>query len=74
MVAALAYGNGARTLPRLDQPLSSFTDSEHPCRTDWANALSRRTAILHDNGLGVTHLLLGPALDTIGFQDTPPDS
>ena len=58
---------GNTELPSLPYP-------KHLRGADWAYTLSGRAAVLHRNGLGIAHLLLGPALHTIRFQKTPPNS
>ena len=53
--------------------LRRLPDPEHLCGADWAYSLRGWTSILHRDGLGVTHLPLGPALHTISFHGIPPN-
>lgn len=45
-----------------------LADSKYLGVTNWAVALSRRTTILHRNGLGVLDLHLFPAFHTISLH------
>ena len=54
--------------------LCGFANPEHLRGADWAYTLSGRAAVFHRGGLGVAYLPLGPALHTIRFQGTPPNS
>ena len=53
--------------------LCSIPYPKHLRGADWAYTLRGRAAVLHRYGLGVAHLLLGPALHTIRLQRTPPN-
>ena len=59
--------------PLGNSELCSLSDSEHLCGADWAYTLSGRAAILHRDGLGITHFPLGPTLKTIRFYGMPPN-
>ena len=52
--------------------ISAFAYSEHLRATLRADALSRRFAILHGDGLGVFHFPFGTTLHTICFHRSPP--
>jgi len=43
----------------------ALANAEHLCTTGWAYALGGGFTVLHGNGFGIFHFLLGPALNTI---------
>jgi hypothetical protein len=52
--------------------LLGFANLEHLGAAARADTLSRRSLVLHDDGLGTLHFLLGATLDTITLHGTPP--
>jgi len=43
----------------------ALADAEHLCTAAWTDALGGGSTVLHGNGFGIFHFLLGPALNTI---------
>ena len=52
-------------------PLGTGSDAEHLGPAGRTYTLSGWLAVLHGDSRGIPDLLLGPALDAIGFHHTP---